>query len=188
MNNLPKQTGDIFEILSKGQFICSDSSKDHIRKLYTVLDEHPELVEYYQAIKFNLENGGEYFFFSRSELRVDLERKIEMAYRWIDIVDFFKTFEETFGPGYHFIPSDILVKLNVDAVLKTKLEGLKKYSKEDSFDDSLRKILEMLEKENFIELQNEISKSYKVLSSFKFLEDLILAINIPEETKDEIPE
>lgn len=188
MTDLPKQTGEIFELLSKGQFICSDSAQLDIRKLYSVLEDNPQLADYFQAINFKLESGGEYYYFSRIENRVDIERKIETAFRWIDIVDFFKAFENTFGPGYHFTPFDILVKLNVDALLKNKLEGLRKYSKEDTFDASLQKILDMLVKDNFIELQNEITKSYKVLSSFKFLEELVLTINIPDEIKNEIPE
>jgi len=36
-----------------------------------------------------------------------------------------------------------------------------------------------------MELENPISNTYKVLSSFKYLEQLILTINIPEETSNE---
>ena len=46
----------------------------------------------------------------------------------------------------------------------------------------------MLEKDAFVELENEISLSYKVLASFKYLEQLVLAINIPDEVKNEIPQ
>ena len=35
----PKQIAAIFEILSKGQFICSNSPDETIRKLYSVIDE-----------------------------------------------------------------------------------------------------------------------------------------------------
>jgi hypothetical protein len=40
----------------------------------------------------------------------------------------------------------------------------------------------------FAEMENEILKSYKILSSFKYLEELVTNINIPEEVRDEIPE
>ena len=31
--------------------------------------------------------------------QIDLERKIEQAFKWIDILDFFKTFNNSFGSG-----------------------------------------------------------------------------------------
>ena len=109
--------------------------------------------------------------------------------RWIDIIDFFKTFDNSFGSGFRFTPSEVLVRLNVDAELKSKLEGLKRYSAgKDKFLDIIEKILEDLRKDRFVELENEISNQFKVLASFKYLEQLIMTINISAEIKDEIPE
>jgi hypothetical protein len=86
--NIPRQTADIFELLSKGQFICSNSVEDNIRKLYNNIDDNFEdMGTYFSAIGFNLERGDEYFYFSREEQRADLERKIEQVYKWIDILD-----------------------------------------------------------------------------------------------------
>jgi hypothetical protein len=45
-----------------------------------------------------------------------------------------------------------------------------------------------LSDDTFIELENEITQQYKVLASFKYLEQLILTINIPETVRNEIPE
>ena len=190
MTTLPKQTGDIFEILSKGHFICWDSTQESIRRLHRVIEEdkNEELKEYFSRINFVLEAGDGYYHFTRTESRAELERKIETAYRWIDIIDFLKTYDNSFGAGYRFTPSDILVRINVDAVLKSKMEGLRKHSKGDNFDNSLQKIIDMMVKDSFMELENEISCSYKVLSSFKYLEQLILNIHIPEEVRNEIPE
>jgi hypothetical protein len=185
---LPKQTGELFEILSKGQFICSDSTDSNTRALYKVLAEDEILKDYFNAINLNLEGGDEYFHFTRNESKVDLERKIEIAFKWIDIVDFLKAYDNAFGPGLRFTPSDILVKLNVDAILKSKIEGLRKHTSESSFQNTIQKTLDMLLKENFIELENPISNTFKVLSSFHYLEKLILSINIPDEVINEIPE
>ena len=184
-----KYTGEIFELLSKGLFICSNSTNDSIRKLYNYADENfDELQEYFSEINFILERGDEYFYFSRRETKVDLARKLETAFKWIDIVDFFKTFENSFGASYRFTPSDILVRLNVDAVLKTKLLGLQKYTKEEKFADSIQRLLKILCTEGYAELENEISNSYKIMASFAYLEEFILNINIPEEIQNEIPE
>ena len=55
--NVPKQTGEIFELLSKGQFICSNSSDSRISKLSEILDD-PEnimntLYEYFYSDQFS---------------------------------------------------------------------------------------------------------------------------------------
>ncbi len=188
----PKHTATIFEILSKGQFICSNSSDELIRKLYNTIDEEQNfefLYEYFLNINFILEKGNEYFYFSRMENKIDLERKIEQAFKWIDILDFLKTYDNSFGAGYRFSPSDILVKTKVDAELKTKLESLKKYSAgKEKHLEIIEKILETLEKDKFIEMENTITYQYKVLTSFHYLEQLVMTIHIPEETINEIPE
>ena len=42
----PKQTAAIFEILSRGQFISSNSSDEIIRKLYSAIEEEQNFVFY----------------------------------------------------------------------------------------------------------------------------------------------
>jgi hypothetical protein len=180
--SVPKHTSDIFEILSKGQFICSNSTKESTRKLYNVIDEHfDDLYDYFKSINLVLEKGDEYYMFTRMENKTDLERKLEAAFKWIDILDFFKTVDNSFGTGYRFTPSDILIKLTVDVDLKNKMEGLKKYAGgKEKHAEILDKVLDQLRRDNFIELENEITNSYKTLSSFHYLERLILSINITE--------
>jgi len=189
--NVPKQTSDIYEILNKGQFICSNSTHLQVRKLFEVIEEDDNydiLCQYFFQIKLILEKGDEYYYFSRIESKVDLERKLENAFRWIDIIDFFKTYDNAFTSGYSFTAHDILVRLKVDAVLKSKLDGLKKWSNTEAYQDSINEIIKMLCKDGFAEPENEILKSFKVLSSFRYLENLIDSIHIPEEVQSEIPE
>ena len=110
--NIPKQTGDIFDILSKGQFICSNCSDEKISKLYDIIedkDNYDILYDYFLAIGFILEKGDEFYYFSRIEAKAELERKIETAFRWIDIVDFLKSYDNSFASGFRFTSSDILV-------------------------------------------------------------------------------
>jgi len=179
---VPKHTSDIFEILSKGQFICSNSGKEATRKLYNIIDDNfDDLHDYFRSINLILERGDEYFMFTREENKTDLERKLEAAFKWIDILDFFKTVDQSFSVGYRFTPSDILVKLLVDVNLKNKLEGLKKYSGgKEKHAEILDKVLDLMRRDNFIELENEINNTYKTLASFHYLERLILSINVPE--------
>ena len=192
--NVPRQTGEIFDVLSSGQFICSNSADSRITKLYDIIDDadkYEALYDYFFAIGFTLEKGDEFYYFSRkNESKADLERKLETACKWIDILDFFKTFDNAFGSGYSFSPQEIAVKIKVDAVLKNKADGLRKTLKDDKapYDEIVIKTIEDLCKNGFVEMENEILKSYKILSSFKYLEELVTNINIPEEVQNEIPE
>lgn len=193
--NVPRQTGEIFEILSSGQFICSNSSDNRIAKLYDIVDDadkYEALYEYFFAIGFILEKGDEFYYFSRkNEVKADLERKLETACKWIDILDFFKTFDNAFGSGYSLSPQEVSVRIRVDAVLKSKADGLRKVLKMDDktpYDEVVSKAIDNLIKDGFAEMENEILKSYKILSSFKYLEELVTIINIPEEVQNEIPE
>ncbi len=191
MQEFPKHTAEIFEVLSKGKFICSNSSKDLDRKLYAVLEDedHFELLtSYFGNINFILEKGNGYFYFSRNESKVNLERKLEIAFKWIDILDFFKTYDHSFGSGFRFSIADITVRLNTDADLKSKLTALKKITKKTNYTEAVSKLVDYLLKDNFVELQDEITNTYKVLSSFEYLEELIMTLHIPEDIANEIPE
>jgi len=193
--NVPRQTGEIFEILSSGHFICSNSADVRISKLYDIIDDNEKyelLYDYFSAIGFLLEKGDEFYYFSRkNESKADLERKLETACKWIDVLDFFKTFDNAFVSGYSFTTQEIVVQIKVDAVLKSKADGLRKVFKLDDktpYDEVIAKVTDSLCKEGFAEIENEILKSYKILASFKYLEELVNNINIPENVQNEIPE
>lgn len=82
-----------------------------------------------------------------------------------------------------------MVKLNLDVELKSKIDGVKRYSggKKKS-NEILEKILSDLVKDKFIDIEDPNFNHYKVLASFKYLEQIVMTINISEEIKNEIPE
>lgn len=187
--NIPnKYTVDIFETLSKGKFICSNSVDETTNKLYSVIEDNfDELYTYFIAIAFILEKGDEYFYFSRSEIKVMLENKIEQAYRWVDVVDFFMNFDNGFAPGFRFTTADIQQKVKVDANLKDKLEIMKRLTGEGSYVERINTLIEkQLVQSGYIELENELTNQYKVLASYNYIKQLILSIQISDETIDEI--
>ena len=56
--NLPEKTNDIFERLSKGQFVCSNSTDEHICRLYDIIKDNEDILyDYFLAINFVLEKG-----------------------------------------------------------------------------------------------------------------------------------
>ena len=187
---IPDNTALIFEYMQKGQFICSNSTDIDLRDMYNMIDENYEsLYQYFSQINYTLERGNEYFYFSRTESKTTLEQKILRAYYWIDVLDFFKTYDETFGAGFRFQPEQILVEANINVLLQNKLDGIRKhFSDKDIRKDVLDNMIRLLAKESFIELENEKTNTYKVLTSWHYLEKLVDSINIFEDIEDEKPE
>ena len=188
---IPAHTADIFDHLQKGLFINSNSCDENIRQMYDEIDDHLEALSlYFAQIGYTLERGNEYFYFSRTEPRITLEQKIARAYYWIDILDLFKTFNETFGPGYRFQPEQILVEANINVMLQNKLDSIRKHTSDKGIrKDVLDNIIRQLVKDSFLELENEKNNVYKVMSSWHYLERLVESINIYDETEeDEKPE
>lgn len=183
MGNL-NYTEEIFNILSRGGFISNNSVQRRIQQYYDAIeDRQAEYDEYYNGIGFRLEAGNGYFFFTRKESKVDLQRKLEAMSKWIDYLTFLKTFNSAFSPGLIFTTADIVVRINCDMELKELASKL--YSERKSFEETVDKLIGELERMGFIEQQNEIEKTWKVLTSFHYIEELIDCITITEEIEEE---
>lgn len=181
MENLPKQTAQIFAILSRGHFVNANSNDPELRQLFNVLEVHAQLLrQYFKQIGFTLEQGNEYFYFSRPEEKTTLERKISAVYKWIDILDFFKTFNNGFAPGFRFYTTQLLEEVRVNGLLRNKLNELNK-NKAPSAKEQIDHQLKLLEREGFIEKIDEFNETWKVTAALHYLEQLILAIEVPED-------
>ena len=172
-----KYTEEIFNILSKGGFISSNSVSTQVKRLYDAIEE--DLPDY-------LEGGDGYYYFVRKETKVDLERKLEAAQKWIDYLSFLKTYHSAFGPGFLFRAADIEIQIGCDIELKEK--AVKLFADKKKFDEVVAKLLKELENMGLIEKENELDGTYKVLTAFHYIEDLIDCITISEEVQNEIPE
>ncbi len=179
------QIATIFKILRQGRFICSNSPDEEMQSLYNYIDDErhfDQLYDYFIQIDYVLEKGDEFFYFSRTENVATLQNKLNKAFDWIDWLDFFKTYDSAFDVGYRFTPSEILSQLTNNADLKGKLERLKNLGgQQKNYPELMDKLLGKLEKENFIVLENEISQTYKVLTSFNYLKDLVNSINVTDD-------
>ncbi|KXX72619.1 hypothetical protein [Flammeovirga sp. SJP92] len=176
----------IFEILSKGHFISSNSINSTQKKLYQYLEKEKEATQdYFDQIGFYLVEGKDCFYFSREEEKSTLKSKLERAMRWISILDFFKSYDESFGVGTQITPSEISSIIGVNQNLKNKLNLLKRITKKEKYDESVNELFEILKKEGFVEVIDDLSMTYKVLNSFSYLEELILSIDIEEPTTNE---
>ena len=183
LDNLPVQTAQVYDYLSKGNFLCSNTSVKELKTLFLIVEENFELLrDYFMYINFVLEQGNNYFYFSRKEPRATLEQKLQRF--WIDIMDFFCTYDTAFGPGFSFSPAEILVRSRIDMDLEMKLDGLKKHAGgKEKRKDILDVILVRMGKEGFIECVSDMNGTWKVLSSWDYLTQMINSINIANENE-----
>ncbi|MBE6324716.1 MAG: hypothetical protein E7074_07045 [Bacteroidales bacterium] len=179
-------TQEVYERLIRGGFLSADSSKPEVKHLYQEVDDnYGEYADFFKKIGFNLESGnGYYFFSSMNESKSDVERRLAAFCKWIDYLDFFKTFDTTFSVGYHFSKARIVNEIDVNADLKDKAKHLS--AKNMSFAELVDKIINELETMGFAEKVDDITETYKVTSAFRYAEDLVNLITIYNE--DEIPQ
>lgn len=181
------KTKEIYEILSRGGFICQDSVKVETRRLYDCMEEnYEEYRAYFQGIGFGLEQGNGYYHFTREDSRTELIRRLTNLGVWIDRLDFIKTFHGGFSTGLRFTPSAIIEAASADVELKEKAGKL--YTGQKSVNGAVLSLAEDLVKAGFIELENEFEQVYKVTSAFHFLEGLVEMLTISEEEANETAE
>ena len=182
-----KHTKEIFQRLSRGQFISCNSVDSNIRALYNdIEDNQQEYTDYFNQIDFKLIGGDGYFYFSRDEARQIIENKLQALFKWIDYIDILKTYDPTFGAGSQFRISQFESRLASDLELRDKLADM-------NFElianhDKLRKIADDMVGIGFAELINAEDEEFQVTAAFGYIEQLIICININEDLKDEIPE
>ncbi len=182
-----KYTKEIFDMLSRGGFICSDSVRHQTRNIYDAIeDNYEQYRDYYSGIGFNLESGNGYYYFTRQESRVDLDAKLDRFVRWIDRLDFLKTFNTVFGPGFTFRSSNILEQIAADIELKEK--ALHLYAEKMKLEEIVDKLVDELEKIGFIEMENELDGTWKVTGAFHYIEELVDCLTVSEEVRDEVLE
>ena len=182
-----KRSEEIFNILSKGGFIVSNSIKPQNNQLYDLIEEdEQEYADYIAGIGFQLDKGDGYYYFSRREAKVDLQRKLEAMCKWIDYLDFLTTFNSTFGSGFEFHVEDFLIQINSDLELKEKAKKL--FLGKKTNQEIVEKLIKEMETMGVVELIDETERAYKVTAAFHYLEELIDCLTISEEIEDEIPQ
>lgn len=176
---LPKDTPQIFEWLSKGQFLNSHSTNEDQERYYRVLEEHIEAYRnYFQQIGFELEGGKNYFYLSRKESKSSLEDKLQKLSRYINILEFCLDVDPLFGRGSRLKLEVWSAKISEDILLKRKLKKLEARGENEY--EKLRRILDLMCKDGFLEIENEQEKIYRVLAAIQYLQNLIDQIK-PEE-------
>ena len=171
-----KYTSEIFQRLSRGQFISSNSIDADTRAIYNDIEENQqEYEDYFGKIDFQLSCGDGFYYFSRKEAKVIIENKLQALFSWIDYLDFLKTYDTAFDAGTQFSLVQMEVRL-------ATIPGLKENRQK------LEALAGALENMGFAELVNEADGTYQVTNAFHYIEQIILCINIDEDVRDEIPQ
>lgn len=179
-----KYLQQVFDRLSKGGFVCSDSVSDDVRRIFVDLDDNREdYAEYFSKIGFILEEGNGYFYFSRKESKTALADKLKRFGHWIDILDFLVAWEPSIGPGFTFHQSKLLEKMDSDIELRDKASVL--YDNRVRNSEICDRLMEELLKQGFAEAADEdATETYQITSAYRYLEEMVELIAFNEE--DEI--
>lgn len=182
-----KYTSEVFQRLSRGQFISSNSIDAEIRAIYSDIEENQqEYEDFFNKIDFLLSSGDGFYYFSRKEAKVIIENKLQSLFSWIDYMDFLKTYDTTFDAGIQFNLVQMEVKLSTIPGLKEKLVQM--FPDKSTNRQKLEALAGAMESMGFAEMVNEADGTYQVTNAFHYIEQIILCINIDEDIKDEIPQ
>ena len=186
--SMRNNTQRIYERLSRGEFLSVDSSDTSIRHLYEDIEENfDDYADFFKEIGLQLEAGNGYFYFSRTgEGRQSIEQKLESFSKWLDYLDFLKTYNQSFTAGYQFRKSHLIEQISLDIELKEKAGHLYKKYGVGSYLEIVNKLLQEMQGMGFAECISEQDETYKITSAFHYAEELVNMIQIANE--DEIPE
>ena len=186
--SMRNNTQRIYERLSRGEFLSVDSSDTSIRHLYEDIEENfDDYADFFKEIGLQLEAGNGYFYFSRiGEGKQSIEQKLESFSKWLDYLDFLKTYNQSFTAGYQFRKSHQIEQISLDIELKEKAGHLYKKYGVGSYLEIVNKLLQEMQGMGFAECISEQDETYKITSAFHYAEELVNMIQIANE--DEIPE
>ena len=186
--SMRNNTQRIYERLNRGEFLSVDSSDTSIRHLYKDIEENfDDYADFFKEIGLQLEAGNGYFFFSRiGEGKQSIEQKLESFSKWLDYLDFLKTYNQSFTAGYQFRKSHLIEQISLDIELKEKAGHLYKKYGAGSYLEIVNKLLQEMQGMGFAECISEQDESFKITSAFHYAEELVNMIQIANE--DEIPE
>lgn len=180
------KTAEVFEVLSRGGFICSNAVTPGTRDLYRYVEEREEqLSSAFAEVGYRLETGNNYYYFSRpSDDQQSRERKIAKALKWLDILAFFTTYRKDLCRGARITPHEIVAQLEINSSLKDQLAGLQRGGADKNHAEQIGVLFKQLKSEGFIELENGTTQTWKLLDAWDYMEQLVMAVNISDEEEE----
>ena len=155
--------------------------------MYQYIEEHfDELARKFAEVGYLFESGNNYYYFAKpNENNQSIEYKIEKALRWLDILAFFTTFRKDLCRGARFSPYDILPQIDINLTLKEQLcEIQKRNSSGKNYQEMMDSLLKEMQKDGFIDLENEMDQTWKILDAWDYMEQMVLGVNIQDDEEE----
>jgi len=183
MNTIPKQTPEIFSILSRGQFISSNGSRGKLYDIVSYEDNFALLKDFFSHTGYTLEHGHNYYYFSQpEEPNISLEKKLEQFAYYIDVMDFFSSMDQKPTVGTRYRITQIAEECFSNERLKQKILAL---SRREKMVDKVAEIANDLTQSGFFEQEDE--DTYKVMDAIHYLEQVISLITIEDDGEQTNP-
>ena len=177
MNNIPKQTPEIFSILSRGNFISSNGTRGRLYDIINHQENYPALKDFFAHTGYILEHGHNYYYFSQpDEPNQSVEKKLEQFAYYIDVMDFFSSMDQKPTVGTRYRVTQIAEECFSNERLKQKIVAL---SRREKMVDKVSEIANDLALSGFFEQEDE--DTYKVMDAIHYLEQVISLITIEED-------
>jgi len=183
MSTIPKQTPEIFSILSRGQFISSNGSRGKLYDIVSYENNYALLKEFFSHTGYTLEHGHNYYYFSQpEEPNISLEKKLEQFAYYIDVMDFFSSMDQKPTVGTRYRITQIAEECFSNERLKQKILAL---SRREKMVDKVAEIANDLTQSGFFEQEDE--DTYKVMDAIHYLEQVISLITIEDDGEQTNP-
>lgn len=181
--NIPKQTPEIFSILSRGNFISSNGSRGKLFDVISFEDNFAILREFFSHTGYTLEQGHNYYYFSQAEeANIIMEKKLEQFAYYIDVMDFFSSMDTKPTVGTRYRVTQIAEECYSNERLKQKIYAL---SRREKMIDKVSEIAGDLTAAGFFEQEDE--DTYKVMDAIHYLEQVIALITIEDDGEQTNP-
>lgn len=166
---MPPLTAEIFDRLSRGQFISGNSQDERKAELYRLLARHEdEFRAYFAPLGLHLEQGPGYYYFTRPDIRSALEDKVERTLRWLDWLDWLVQAAPSLGPGVRLVLADLLEATQRSAALRRQLRQLPLKGSPGNDEERLLTLMRAMEREGMVEQVTEKPVVYQLLAAIDY--------------------
>lgn len=173
---LPRKTREIFERLSRGNFICQNSPSPEERRLFEICEENDErLSEYFSPIGFELDSGPGYFYFSRVLSETQIETRLDNILHLLDHIEMFLQHDEYFAVGWRGTPTALAEAATDNIVIKERIERIRGVAGENLV-RKCENIFKKMERDGYMALEDEYENRYVVLTSYAYLVDFFKGV------------
>jgi hypothetical protein len=174
--DLPRQTREIFERLSRGKFICQNSPDRLERRMFEICEENSETLKaYFKPIGFDLQYGPGYYYFSKELQDSQVEAKLEHILQLLDYIEIFYQYDEYFNVNWRGSPIDLAKAATDNIAIKDRIEKIQGIGGKDIF-QKCEEIFKKMERDGFMALEDPYEKRYVVLTSYNYLIDFFKSV------------